>query len=238
MASWFSRRRPPVVVPRLKPRGERSLSTRVDLGEITPELLPYLGQAALVQMLAFETYSGIVRGVSSLAAKEAVSQSAGAALARYQGLIAEIRRRGDDPISTMQPFAEMCAAFRAVITGADWRESLLAASVAFGLLDDFFIRLAEGLPGDFGPRCAQLLSSDAGRDATVRLLQEAIAEDPPLASQLAMWGRRLVGDTLLVARSALHLSDNSEDDEQHIEPVLTELIAAHSRRMDELGLTA
>jgi hypothetical protein len=215
----------------------------VDLGEITPELLPYLGQAALLQLLAFETYSGIVCGVSSLAVKEAVAQCAGAALGRYQGLVAEIRRRGDDPISVMQPFAGMTAAFRTVITGVDWRESLLGACVAFGLLDDFFIRLAEGLPGEFGPRSAQLLASNTGPDATVRVLRAEIEADPTLASQLAMWGRRLVGDTLLVARSALHLSDNghgdySYSDEEQIEPVFTELIAAHSRRMDELGLTA
>jgi hypothetical protein len=53
-----------------------------------------------------------------------------------------------------------------------------------------------------------------------------------------MWGRRLVGDTLLVARSALHLSGNRITDEERIEPIVTELIAAHTRRMDALGLTA
>jgi hypothetical protein len=34
------------------------------------------------------------------------------------------------------------------------------------------------------------------------------------------------------------MSDNKADDELRIEPVFTDLIAAHSRRMDELGLTA
>ncbi len=53
-----------------------------------------------------------------------------------------------------------------------------------------------------------------------------------------MWGRRLVGDTMLVARSALHTSDNHDTDEARIEPVFTELIASHTRRMDALGLTA
>ena len=54
-----------------------------------------------------------------------------------------------------------------------------------------------------------------------------------------MWGRRLVGDTLLVARSALRESKaHGSRDEERIEPVFTELIAAHTRRMDRLGLTA
>jgi LPS sulfotransferase NodH len=53
-----------------------------------------------------------------------------------------------------------------------------------------------------------------------------------------MWGRRLVGDTVLVARSALHGSGNATSDERRIEPVFTDVIAAHTRRMDALGLTA
>jgi LPS sulfotransferase NodH len=53
-----------------------------------------------------------------------------------------------------------------------------------------------------------------------------------------MWGRRLVGDTMLVARSALATEAASAPDESRIEPVFTELIAAHTRRMDALGLTA
>jgi LPS sulfotransferase NodH len=83
-----------------------------------------------------------------------------------------------------------------------------------------------------------LLGLDSGQDAVVRILRDAIAADPPLASRLAMWGRRLVGDTLLVARSVLHHSNNLDSDEQRIEPIFTELIAAHTRRMDALGLTA
>jgi hypothetical protein len=43
---------------------------------------------------------------------------------------------------------------------------------------------------------------------------------------------------MLVARSSLHYTDNHKSDEAHIEPVFTELIAAHTRRMDALGLTA
>jgi hypothetical protein len=50
-----------------------------------------------------------------------------------------------------------------------------------------------------------------------------------------------VGDTMLVARSALSLSPErarQSSDEARIEPVFTELIAAHTRRMDVLGLSA
>ncbi|HEV7565403.1 MAG TPA: ferritin-like fold-containing protein [Microbacteriaceae bacterium] len=238
MASWFSRRRPLAEIPRLKPRSEQRAATRVDLHELAPDLLAFLGQSAYLQFGVFESLSRAASAAPDLDAKDGIGRAAGFALAKYQGLVAEIRRRGDEPAVVMQPFAGAIDDFHAVVTGADWLEGLLGVHVTAGLLDDFFIRLAHGLADDPGPRAAQVLGLDSGQDAVVQILRDAIAADPRLASRLAMWGRRLVGDTLLVARSALHHSNNLDSDEQRIEPIFTELIAAHTRRMDALGLTA
>jgi hypothetical protein len=242
VASWFKRVVPPVEVPRLTPRREQRAAERVDLGEIAPELVPYLAQAAYLQLEAFQTLSQIVSQLSELAAKQHVGNAAGLALAKHQGLVAELRRHGADPAEAMLPFAATIDRFRIVAAGADWQENLLGVYVTAGLLDDFFIRLAAGLPGDVGPRAAQLLGADSGAAMTVQILGAELAADPRLASRLALWGRRLVGDTLLVARSALHLASGAtpegQRDEQRVEPVFTEIIAAHTRRMDALGLTA
>ncbi len=237
VSTWFTRRRPAVELPRLRPRAPQA-TVRVDLHEVMPELLPYLGQAAYLQLEQFQTLSRVAADTDTLAAKEVVSGAAGLALSKHQGIVAEIRRRGHEPAEVMRPFAVEIEGFRALLVGSDWRETLLAALMTGGLLDDFFIRLAGGLPGDVGPRIQQLLGSDSGQDAMLQVLRGEIAADPQLGSRLAMWGRRLVGDTLLVARSALHLSGNRAADEERIEPIFTELIAAHTRRMDALGLTA
>lgn len=71
-----------------------------------------------------------------------------------------------------------------------------------------------------------------------RELSEAIATQPGLDDRLALWGRSLVGDTLLIARSALRAAEANGALGTDVEPVFTELIAAHTRRMDALGLTA
>jgi len=236
-STWFTRRRPTVELPRLNQRTPPA-TVRVDLHEVMPDLLPYLGQAAYLQLEQFQTLSRVAADTDALAAKEVVSVAAGLAISKHQGIVAEIRRRGDEPAEAMRPFAEEIEGFRALLVGSDWRETLLAALMSGGLLDDFFIRLAGGLPGDVGPRIQQLLGADSGQEALLEVLRGEIAADPQLGSRLAMWGRRLVGDTLLVARSALHLSGNRAADEERIEPIFTELIAAHTRRMDALGLTA
>jgi len=242
VASWFKRVRPPAEIPRLTPRREQRTAERVDLGDIAPDMLPYLAQAAYLQLEAFQTLSRVVSDAPDLTVKERVGAAAGYALAKHHGLVAELRRHDADAAQAMRPFADAIDGFRAVTTGADWRENLLGVYVTAGLLDDFFIRLAAGLPGDVGPRAAQLLGAEAGAEDTVAILTAELASDPGLGSRLALWGRRLVGDTLLVARSALHLAGGAtpeaERDEQRVEPVFTEIIAAHTRRMDALGLTA
>ena len=248
MFSWFDGRAKRVeIIPRLTTRGERPSTTKVDIKDLTPELLPFLGQSAYFELGVFESLARAVLIAPDLAAKQALSTAAGRALSKHQGLVAEIRRRGAEPADVMAPFVPALDAFRAEITGADWTELLLSCYLAGGLLDDFFIRLADGLPGEVGPRVAHLLGEDAGAKILATQLAAAIATDAPLASHLDLWGRRLVGDTLLVARSALAFAGAPDQAgvatvagpaEERIEPVFTELIAAHTRRMDGLGLTA
>ena len=210
----------------------------MDLHEIAPALLPYLGQVAYLQLQAFETLSRVVQQVPSLNSKEIIANAAGAALSRHQAVIAEIRRRDADPADVMAPFALAVDGFQAITVGRNWQETLLAVYVTDGLLSDFFMRLAQGLPGDVGPRAASLLGAQTGSEQLAGILEAEIHADATLGSRLAMWGRRLVGDTLLVARSALNLSGNQRWNDERLDPVFSEIIGAHTRRMDALGLTA
>ena len=81
------------------------------------------------------------------------------------------------------------------------------------------------------------------------------AMNPELDSRLALWGRRLMGDVLLEVRAAFDnrklagidksasLSAEQErkvnlESYSKIEPLISEMIAAHSLRMDSIGLAA
>lgn len=239
VVSLFSFRPRRTDIPRLKPRRPPvTAADRVDLADLTPELLPYLGQAAYVQLAIFETLCHAVALAPTAAAKVAVSQVAALSLAKHHGLIAEIRRIGHEPGPVMQPFTGRIDDYAGVTLGADWHEMLVTAYLTSGLLGDFQVRLAGGLSGDARTRILSLLAGDNGHELLVAELRSAIDANPRLASRLAMWGRRLVGDTLLIARSSLANIATSRHDEARLEPVFTELIASHTRRMDSLGLTA
>jgi hypothetical protein len=239
VVSLFSRRPRRSDVPRLKPRREPAAQVdRVDLAELTPEVLPYLGQAAYVQLALFETLSHAVSVAPTAASKVAVSRVAALCLAKHHGLAAEIKRLGHEPGATMAPFAARIDEYARTTLGADWYEMLVTAYLTAGLLGDFQLQLAAGLPSEARVRIIPLLSGDDGHALLVDELRSAIDANPRLASRLAMWGRRLVGDTLLIARSSLANVGHTRRDEARLEPVFTDLIASHTRRMDALGLTA
>lgn len=241
MVSWrgFRARRSAAKSQRPGAPSRPLVVSRVELSDFTPDLDVYLGQAAYLQLALFESL-GRASGIApSTRTKTLTGAIATSTLERHRALVHEIERSGGDVPETMQPHVAVIDDFQRRTEGGDWFEAILASYVAAGLLNDVFSRLAAGLPGDSRERVVGLLEAGAVADekAIVAELSLAISADHRLASRLALWGRRLVGDTLLVARAAISASHESADDER-LEPVFTQLIAAHTRRMDALGLTA
>lgn len=234
---WFWQRRPQGRTLTLRSRGDLGDATRVDFAELAPDVDTFLGQAAYLQLGYFETLSELIASTPELDRKESLSRAAGAALTKHEGLVAVIRDRGDDPTAIMLPFREPLDAFRRATHGVRPQETLLSVHITAGMLDDFYLALSASY-GDTGRRVARILQADDDRDAIVDIVAETIAGDDEWRSLLALWARRLVGDTLLVARSALSRSTLEESEEKQVEPVFTELMSAHARRMSAMGLAA
>lgn len=211
---------------------------RVSLAELTPDLPRYLGQAAYLQLSNFENLTGAISTSPTTRDKVALTRVARASLTKLEGLLEEIERGGDQPYELMEYFAAPIDAFRASTRGGDWYETVITSYVTASMLTDFFVSLADGLPTAPRERIQALLTENDPSHIIVEQLRSAIDAEPQLASRLALWGRRLVGDTLLIARSSLSVPGRTAPDEARLEPIFTELIAAHTRRMDVLGLTA
>ena len=242
MPSLFRRlfgrgRRPRPPAPHVHPRSEAIAVARVELADLTPPTKVYLGQLAYLTLILFENLSRAVTLAPTTEAKTSLSRATAEVLEAHEGLIAELRNAGIDPVTAMEPFRAELDDFRRRTQGADWPETLVTCYLTGGFLTDFFTGLAAGLPSALAERVSALLDIDKGQDVLVDELRTAIDASARLASRLAMWGRRLVGDTMLVARSSLAIGGELPGEER-IEPVFTELISAHTRRMDALGLTA
>ena len=124
-----------------------------------------------------------------------------------------------------------------------------------GLLDDFYRRLAVGLDPILRAEVERALKDTKFEAFAKKVLVESMTKDPQLSSRLALWGRRIMGDVLLELRAAfdnrklagitktkkLSLAEEREVNlasYSKLEPLITELIGAHTMRMDALGLTA
>lgn len=240
MARWFARRRrrPGTETPRLRSRGDTVQATRVDLHELAPSTADYLGQVAQLQLGFFMTLSFAVEHAPNDADRETLAEAAATALRKHQALLAWLRRTNDDPTAVLEPFARSRDEFQAILRTGTWDELLLGILVTRGFLDEFFAELARGLDGADARDLAAIVAPGPEEDPLVGILHRVIASHPERASTLAMWGRRLLGDTMLVARSALVSESKALPDDARVEPIYTELIANHTRRMDALGLTA
>jgi hypothetical protein len=234
---WFRKRRAQVSAAVLSPRGSGDDSAKIDLADLTPDALSYLGQVAYFELAVFESLTRAVSEAPDLAGKEGLSHVAGEALSKHHGLVAILRQLKADPAFTMEPFAADIDRFESLTRGRDWYETLLGVYVTAGFLNQFFLELAGALPKKYRATVQEILRTDRTEEVLVAALRAGIEVDSKLSSRLALWGRRLMGDTQLVARSALRLSADGSD-ESKLEPVFTDLIGMHSKRMDSLGLTA
>lgn len=239
MISWFRRLRTPALPARkIRVRGQGEDAQQVALAEFGPGILPFLGLTAYLQLELYEAGTRAVVGAQSLEAKDVLARVAGVALTKQQRFAAEIRRRGKEPHVVMAPYTPVIDRYLERVQANDWHQHVLSVYLVGGLFDGFFASIAGGIRDGYAREAIQILTGESGRDELKALLAAAIAADPTLDDSLALWGRRLVGDTLLVAREVLLLSENRKFVASEVEPVFTELIAEHIRRMDALGLTA
>jgi hypothetical protein len=237
VVSWWNRRRARLAAAWLATRAPRATSPteRLRLDDVSPELTVFLGQAAYLQLSLYETMGRAGSSAPTMSGRLVTGVLATTALDRHRAIVAEMERSGHDPAELMAPHREPIDQFLERTSGADWYESMLTGYVTAGILNDLFANLLRSLPTDVRTRLKGVFDARE-EQAVIDELTADIAREPIVASRLAMWGRRLVGDTLLVARSAL--ASHAREDEERLEPVFTELIAAHTRRMDALGLTA
>lgn len=234
---WIRGRASRASVPAPRPRLDQV--TRVELAELAPSAERYLGQAAYLSLALFENLSRVVSTAPTTTAKVELSAATAPLIQAHRGFVDELTGRRLDPAAEMEPFRLMIDEFQRRTRGADWFENLVTCYLTTGFLVDFFLGLAEGLPDDVAAHVAELgvtADLDSIDDVLADRIRHEIDVNPRLASRLAMWGRRLLGDTLLVARAAFVEPHHVEADHR-VEPVFTELIAGHTRRMSAVGLT-
>jgi len=257
MFDWFKRLRTGARKLSLPAREERAArnTEAIDLKPYTPEPKVFLGQLAYLQLSQFEILTNELKFSPKTQYKAELSEAAAKSFEKYRAISKKLAGLGVDPTDAMDPFVERIETFHSRTTGNSWHESIIKVYLVSGLLDDFYRRLAVGLEPSLRADVERALNDKKFEAFAKRVLLESMAVDDHLASNLALWGRRLMGDVLLELRGAFDnrklagfpktkkLTAEEERDlnlaaYSKIEPLISELIGAHTVRMDALGLTA
>ncbi len=202
-----------------------------------------LGMLAYGQLAAFSRLAADAAQAPSLGQRLELSRLAGLALSRLERISDRVTELGGALEPVMAPFAGALVEFDERTAPGSWWERLLKGYVGYGVADDFSRIVAQTLD----PRTRALVEDVLADEGHARLVVDALAggatQDPTLASRLALWGRRLVGEALGVVQhvladhpdiAALLARDEGGDPQQRL---FAQLTAEHSRRMERLGLT-
>jgi hypothetical protein len=219
----------------------------------TADVLQLLGLVAYTELASFGRLAGDAAHAPTLQQRQALSRMAAALLDRQEAVLVRVTELGGDPATCMAPFDGLFDDFDARTRPSSWWEGFLKGYVGQGVADDFCLIAAQGLDERSRAVVVGSLTQDAPADRSAPVIAEAAASDPVLASRLALWGRRLVGEalgavgTVLSEHPALDrlvleaARAEAGDDEApaSVQPwVFARLTAGHTRRMDRLGLAA
>ncbi|MGO1542733.1 MAG: hypothetical protein ACTHXA_00145 [Gulosibacter sp.] len=121
--------------------------------------------------------------------------------------------------------------------GRDAHEQLLSVHLNAGFFEDVLRHLGDGQLDD-------LIGWEDVQESVVDALRKLFELDTKLDDRLAVWGRRIAGDSVLWARQILgiapgeHPDDVIEGADEIVEAMVKALFAQHSRRMNTLELAA
>lgn len=223
---------------RVRSRANRSSASRLDLKALVPTAADLLAHASASALLVASEYGAVARQAWSARDRDELARAEASVLARYETLRGLLAEYTPDPIEAMAaPLERQGDALRQMTADA-WYERVGTCYVVGGFLSDFYRIVAGGLPSGIGQKIIQAVDATEPEDLVAGVLARIIAVDDAHAWRLSLWSRRVVGDTMLIARSALRGDTELSRSAELYEPLFTDVLTEHTRRLDNLGLTA
>lgn len=205
------------------------------------------GVMAYGELSSFERLSSDARFSPTLQDRAALGRLAVTEFEHFEMVSAHLASLGVDPEEAMSPFQASIDSFHERTRPADWYESLMKAYVIDAISGDFYTALAGHLDESTRALISKVQSTAEQGGLLHSRLSGALSDDPRLASRLALWGRRLVGEALTQAQrvgierqflGGLLFAGEAADTERETAQLFAQLTRNHSRRMSSLGLTA
>ncbi len=204
------------------------------------------GMMAYGELSAFERFSADARYSPTLHDRAVLGRIAVVEFRHYELVNARLEAMDVDAEDAMLPFQAAVDYFHERTRPADWYESLMKAYVIDTVSADFYRAISKYVDAGTRELIEKIQDSEETTEVLRKRLKSALADDPRLASRLALWGRRLLGEALTQAQrvsyghgflGGLIAGEDDAAAKELVGGLITGLAGNHSKRMTQLGLT-
>ena len=208
-----------------------------------------LGTLSYGELSAFLRLASDAELAPTLFAKASLSSLAATEFSHYERLRDRLLKLGADPEQAMRPFVAALDAFHERTAPSTWLEGLVKYYVGDGIASDFYREISVYLDADTRDLVLGAVDGSARATFVLRTVRQATDADAKVASRLALWGRRLMGEALSqgqrVAADREAFSTLFLGTAEHpgvglvgIVEMFGRITERHTQRMAELGLGA
>lgn len=240
--SWFSRKRATTQSreEHARPRRRTATGNETSITDVLPDRQRLLAVSTYVELVLSQELQDLVDEGETLAAERArIEQASTAASARHEQLATLLGQGGNDPVAAMAEYRDAVDELMGHVLGRTALERLLSCYLIAGFAHDTARGIADLTPGQ--DDLVSALNDDVDESAMQTSLKSLIGDDQVVSDELAMWGRRIIGDCIVYAREAFGVRPDEPVGEQavkEVEKFVSHVVAEHTVRMNSLGLTA
>ncbi|MBC9956061.1 ferritin-like fold-containing protein [Yimella sp. cx-51] len=208
-----------------------------------------LGMLAYGELVSFFTVVTDADRAPSTVKKVSLTEVAIREFEHHKMLTARLEELGANPHEAMARFRPALDEWHRRCTPTDWYEGLMKVYAGSTIAADFYAECGRFVDPQTRTLVEQVLADSDHYAYAKRELEAGIIRDPKLAARMALWGRRIVGEALSQAQRAA--ADNDELtgllidqgsghglDLAELMHLFTRITEAHTRRMEDLGLSA
>ncbi|KMO84543.1 hydroxylase [Mycolicibacterium chubuense] len=207
-----------------------------------PGVVELFALLAYGEVAAFYRLTDEARMAPNLRGRINMASMAAAEMNHYEVLRDALEHRGVDVVPAMTRYASALENYHRLTTPSTWLEALVKTYVGDALAADFYLEIADSLPGPVADVIRSVLSETGHSQFVVAEVRAAVTASDRQRHRLALWSRRLLGEAITQAQYVLADHDELVDlvmsggGLSQITDFFDKLQQTHSARMQELGL--
>jgi 1,2-phenylacetyl-CoA epoxidase catalytic subunit len=209
-----------------------------------PAIDDFFALLAYAEVAAFYRLTEEARMAPNLRGRISMASIAAAEMGHYELLHDALESRGVDVVAAMSKFGSALENYHRLTTPSTWLEALVKTYIADALASEVYLQIAGGLPDEIADVVRAALAETGHSQFVVAEVHAAVTASGKQRSRLALWSRRLFGETITQAQYLLADHDQLVDLVVYgagglgqLTTFFDRLQETHDQRMRDLGLS-